>query len=89
MEGRGFSIWATPKSTTGWEALLRYDRLKPNASINDTARNRTILGVSYWFPHQGSVSTALLLDYDGQTFDNFTPALPAQKKIAVHALVSF
>jgi hypothetical protein len=89
VEGHGFSIWATPKSTKGWEALLRYDHLKPNASANDTERHRTILGVSYWFPHQGSVSTALMLDYDGQTFDNFTPAPPAQKRIALHALVSF
>ena len=89
LEGKGFSIWATPKSTKGWEALLRYDHLKPNSSANDTVRNRTIVGVSYWFPHQGSVSSALMLDYDGQTFDNFTPALPAQKRIALHGLVSF
>jgi hypothetical protein len=89
VEGKGFSIWATPKSTKGWEALLRYDHLKPNASASDAERNRTILGVSYWFPHQGSVSSALMLDYDGQTFDSFTPALPAQKRMALHALISF
>jgi hypothetical protein len=45
--------------------------------------------VAYWFKEQGSVSTALMLDYDGQTFSNFAPALPAQKKWAVHALVNF
>ena len=44
--------------------------------------------MAYWFPHQRDISTALMLDYDGQTFDNFTPA-PAQKRIALHALVSF
>jgi hypothetical protein len=89
LTGTGFSIWATPRSPKGWEALLRYDHLKPNTDLDTQTRNRTIVGVSYWFPHQGSVSAALLLDYDGQTFDNFTPALPAQKKIALHALVSF
>jgi hypothetical protein len=52
-------------------------------------RPRTIVGVSYWFRHQGNVSTALMLDYDGQTFDNYAVAQPAQKKIAVHGLVNF
>ena len=89
LTGTGFSIWATPRSSKGFEALLRYDHLKPNTLFDTQTRNRTILGVSYWFPHQGAVSTALLLDYDGQTFDHFTLALPAQKKIALHALVSF
>ena len=88
LNGKGFSIWATPKSPSGWEALLRFDHLKPNA-VSDAVRNRTILGVAYWFPHQGNVSSALMLDYDGQTFDKFTPAQPSQKKIAVHALVNF
>ncbi len=87
IEGKGYSIWATPKSPTGWEALLRYDRLRPNTALDSQVRNRTILGVAYWFPHQGNVSSALLLDYDGQTFDHI--ATPANKKIAVHALISF
>jgi hypothetical protein len=45
--------------------------------------------VSYWFPHQGNVSTALLLDYDDAKFNNFTPTQPEQKKLAIHALVNF
>jgi hypothetical protein len=89
VEGKGYSIWATPKSPQGWEALLRYDHLEPNTSFASRTRNRTIVGVSYWFPHQGSVSTAMMLDYDGQSFDNFTPALPKQSRLAVHGLISF
>jgi len=89
LEGRGWSVWLTPRSSKGWEALLRYDHMKPNSLFDTQERNRTILGVSYWFPHQGTVSTAFLLDYDGQTFRNLTPAPPAQRKIAVHALVTF
>ena len=42
--------------------------------LNDQQQNRTIFGVAYWFPHQGNVSTAILLDYDGQSFDNITTA---------------
>jgi len=88
VDGRGYSIWATPKSPKGWEALLRYDHLEPNTAASGV-RNRTIVGVSYWFPHQGNVSSAVLLDYDGQTFDNFTSAQPKQTKVAVHGLISF
>ena len=89
VEGKGFSIWATPKTTKGWEGLLRFDHLKPNLSFDSQVRNRTILGIAYWFPHQGTVAASLMLDYDGQTFDNFAPALPAQKKVALHGLISF
>ena len=80
VEGRGWSAWVTPKSTIGWEGLLRYDSLKPN---------RTIAGIAYWFPHQGTVAAALLFDVDNTTFDNFTPARPTTRLIAVHALVNF
>ena len=89
ISGRGYSIWATPKSPSGFEALLRYDHLKPNTLLGQQVRNRTIVGVSYWFPRQGSVASALLLDYDGQTFEGFTPAQPRQSRIAVHGLISF
>ena len=73
----------------GFEALLRYDQLKPNTVFDTQLRKRTILGVSYWFPHQGSVSTAILVDYDNATFPDSVPAQPSQTKIAVHGLVSF
>ena len=89
VDGRGYSIWATPKSSNGLEGLIRYDHMKPNTLVGAQVKNRTIVGVAYWFPHQGNVSSALLLDYDGQTFDNFTPAQPRQSKLAVHGLISF
>ena len=89
VDGRGYSIWATPKSTMGIEGLLRYDHLTPSTSLDTQIRNRTILGVAYWFPHQGAVSSAIMLDYDGQTFDNFRPAQPKQSRLAVHGLISF
>ena len=88
LKGRGWTAWATPR-LHGWEALLRFDHLEPNKDLSDQTRTRTIAGVSYWFPHQGNVSTALLFDVDNATFNNFTPAQPTQRRIAVHALVSF
>jgi hypothetical protein len=89
VEAKGWSFWATPKSPIGWELLLRYDHLQPDTRFADQVRTRAIAGVAYWFPHQGNVSSALLFDYDGQTFNNFTPAQPKQTKVAVHALINF
>lgn len=89
VESHGYSVWATPRSPTGWEALLRYDRITPDAAEASQTRTRAILGVAYWFPHQGNVSAALLVDYDGQTFHNVSPQLPKQQRVAVHGLVSF
>jgi hypothetical protein len=89
VDGHGWSIWATPRTAIGWEALLRYDHMEPNTSNSSQTRTRFIGGISYWFPHQGAVSTALLLDYDDAKFNNFTPAQPEQKKVAIHALVNF
>ena len=89
VKGNGWSAWVTPRSSIGWEGLLRFDRLKPNKSLGDQTKRRAIAGVSYWFPHQGNVATALLFDIDNTTFDNFVPARATQRLIAVHALVSF
>ena len=89
IEGQGYSLWATPRSPSGWELLLRRDHMTPDDSRDNESRDRTIVGIAFWFPHQGSVSSALMLDYDGQTFHNVTPAPPRQQRVAVHALVNF
>ena len=85
-----------------WEVLARYDHWTPNRSgaiapasatgrpgvpFSDQQQKRAIVGVSYWFPHEGNVSTAILVDYDGQRFDNITTA--PTKGIAIHGLLNF
>ena len=84
-------MWATPKKPrdngSSIEALLRYDHLQPNKSVTAN-RTRTIIGAAYWFPHQGAVTSAIMLDYDGQTFHDFATAQAAQKRIALHALIN-
>jgi len=86
-----------------WEGLLRYDHFTPNTAatpappatspvpgitaLRDQHQNRTIAGVAYWFPHQGNVSTAILVDYDAQHFDNITTA--PVRSISVHGLLNF
>ena len=72
----------------GWEGLIRFDHLEPNKTL-DARRNRTILGVAYWFPHQGTVTSALLLDFENVGNNDFTPPRSDERRYAVHALISF
>jgi hypothetical protein len=90
VHSRGYSIWATPKQTAtsvGWEGLIRYDHLTPNTAQDDQKQSRVITGIAYWFPHQGNVTSALMLDYDGQVFKNVTTA--PNKSVILHGLVNF
>jgi hypothetical protein len=89
-DARGWSAWVTPKSSDGIgvEGLLRFDHLKPSKTA-DTTRDRTIAGVSYWFPKQGGVSTALLFDVEHVQNDGFAQSRPDERRFAVHALVNF
>ncbi len=89
LDGRGWSVFVTPRTPQGWEGLLRFDHLVPNQDVKSQVRERTIAGIAYWFPHQGNVATALMLDVDNATFDGFSPAQPTQRRIAVHAYVGF
>jgi hypothetical protein len=92
LDGRGYSLWATPRSTAGLEGLFRFDHLTPNqGAVAELRRNRTIAGVAYWFPHQGAVSAAVLLDFEqvkAKTISG-TVSSPTQKRIAVHGLINF
>lgn len=89
VRGEGFSVWATPRAPKGWEGLLRYDHLRPDAAAPTETRSRAILGLAYWLPLEGGVSSAVMLDYDGQTFHDSAPAVPKQSRVALHALISF
>jgi hypothetical protein len=89
LKGDGYSFWFTPKSTVGLEGLFRYDHYKPNTDFDDRTRDRTIVGVAYWFKHQGAVSTAIMLDWEQANFDKLVPPLAKTTKIALHGLVNF
>ena len=91
------------ENQSSWELLLRYDHYTPNKAptpaplttspvpgvtlLEEQHQNRTIVGVAYWFPHQGNVSAAILVDYDGQHFDNITT--PETKSVSIHGLLNF
>ena len=88
FNAQGYSVWATPRFPKGWEALLRYDHLKPDKDV-DAAKDRKIAGIAYWFKSQQAPATAaVLLDYENVTYDT---ALASQdeKRYAVHTLFNF
>ena len=88
VEGQGWSAWATPRTTKGLEGLIRFDHLEPDDTTN-RKRDRAIVGIAYWLPHQGTVSSAFLLDYEQVKNKNFATPIPRQQRIALHALVNF
>ena len=93
LDGHGFSAWVTPKTPKGygWEGLLRFDRLvqEQATSSRDGERSRSIAGVAYWFPRQGPVSAAVLLDYEHVDNHGYAPVRPDERRWAVHTLINF
>ena len=89
IEGKGWSAFVTPRTSQGWEGLLRFDHLQPDKTATAQVKKRVIAGVSYWFRQQGTVASALLFDVDTTTFDGFVPVQPTLRKFAVHSLISF
>jgi hypothetical protein len=91
VDGRAWSFWATPKtnaSSTGFEGLIRYDRITPDTSA-EAVRGRVIAGVAYWFPHVGNVTTALMFDVENVDNDNFAAARPDERRYAVRMLINY
>jgi hypothetical protein len=93
LDSHGFSVWVTPKTPKGygWEGLLRFDHLlqEQSTSATDGERNRTIAGAAYWFPRQGAVAAALLLDYEQVDYHDYAPARADERRWAVHGLITF
>ncbi len=85
---RGWSVWATPRTSAGWEALLRYDELRRNLDLAEK-KHRFIGGIAYWFPTTAGVSSALLLDYEEVSYRDPNPVKPREQRYALHSLFSF
>jgi hypothetical protein len=88
VNAKGYSIWATPRTTFGLEGLLRYDDLEPNDALDDAHKKRAIAGVAYWLPVMKGVSTAALLDYEKVKYDD-PLARPNEVRYALHTLIQF
>jgi hypothetical protein len=88
VKANGWSVWATPRTTKGWEALLRHDSLKPNESVNGK-KSRNIFGVAYWFKTTvAAAQAALLADYEQAKYDSILNK-PTETTYGLHALFQF
>lgn len=65
-EGRGWSVFATPRLGKGWELLLRHDQNRPDRN-SSVERTRNIAGVAYWLPNLQKVTAGVLVDRDALT----------------------
>ncbi len=83
-DSKGWSAWATPKLGKGFEALLRYDDVQLPANGPDARNKRTIVGVAYWPPVQKGVTMAVMLDYDGTKYEDYTTPKTEDKKYILH-----
>ena len=92
VEAQGYSFFVVPafkEKGRGPEVLLRFDAYKPNTAVVGQQRKRLIVGAAYWFPHQGTITSCLLVDFEQVTFHNFSPTQPTQQKLMVHGLINF
>ena len=102
IPSRGQSFWITPRVPLGplpvappagmvrasVEGLFRYDRLEPNRDSTGI-KTRWIAGTAYWPRLLSSVSAAFLLDYEHVGYEDFVPARPTERRLALHFLVTF
>jgi len=86
-QGRGLSLWATPRVAAGWEALVRVDRLEPDARTDEDKR-RLLTGLAYWLPIKAAQG-AFLLNFENVEYRHFTPARPRERRLALHVLINY
>lgn len=87
VEGKGYTVWANPRTPIGVEALIRYDSLKPDTRVA-ARKKRFIGGIAYWFPVHKGVATALMADYTNVKYDSLLNK-PNEKRYALHTMFSF
>ncbi len=63
LEGRGWSVFATPRLGKGWELLLRHDHNRPDRH-SSVVRKRDITGIAWWMPNLQKITAAVLVDRD-------------------------
>jgi hypothetical protein len=89
-DGKGWSLWVEPRTTTGLEALFRYDDLKPGtvAKFPDAKKKRTLFGLSYWFKLKAPLAVSILGDYEEVKYDAAL-AKPTEKRFELKTLFNF
>ncbi len=93
VKGEGWTFWVEPRTTSGFEALFRYDHLKPNTAaattaLADAVKSRFLGGLSYWLKVKAPLSAAVLVDYEEVKYD--APlAKPREKRFEIKTQFTF
>jgi hypothetical protein len=88
----GFSVWATPRTPMGIEALIRYDYLNQDTSLSPhPQKKRLVAGLAYWPALHGGKTVSFMVDYSEVKLENQpNPANNGSTKIwALHTLWNF
>jgi hypothetical protein len=88
VEAEGYSIWATPRTSFGLEALLRWDRIAPNTA-QAPRKQRIQAGPAYWFPVQKGVATAVMLQFEQVRYMGAPAQKPTEERYSLNALFNF
>ena len=93
VKGEGWTFWAQPRTTAGFEALFRYDHLRPNtaaatSALADSVKSRFLGGVSYWLKVKAPLAASVLVDYEEVKYDS-PLAKPTEKRFEIKTLINF
>jgi hypothetical protein len=88
VKSDGYSVWVTPRTPFGLEALIRYDWFEPvqNAAAH---KERFIVGPAYWFNTIKGVAASVLLGYEQVKYIQYSPARPKEERYGVYTLFNF
>ncbi len=89
VEAHAYSVWATPRTCFGLEALLRWDRITPDTT-KTANRQRLIAGPAYWFPvTKSGVAAAVMLRWEQLRYMGAPNSKPTEESIGLFTLFNF
>jgi hypothetical protein len=89
VEGNAYSIWVTPRTSFGLEALIRWDRVTPDNS-NSANKQRLIVGPAYWFPvTKHGVAAAVMIKWEQVRYMGAPNSKPNEESLGLFTLFNF
>ncbi len=88
VKSDGYSVWVTPRTPFGLEALIRYDWFEP-VQNGAAHKERFIVGPAYWFNTIKSVAASVLVGYEQVKYIQYSPARPKEERYGVYTLFNF
>lgn len=88
VKSEGYSVWVTPRTTFGLEALIRFDyfTLVTNAPQR---KQRLIVGPAYWFTTMKGVNASVLLGFEQVKYSHYSPSRPIEERYGIYTLFNF